>query len=278
MGLSIGLGLHVGNSFVGADPPADVNTPAVLVSSASNIVVVGAEALAPADFLSAVPGTQVLSLGGIGITLTGTAGLGTWGDLSGNAHPWVNGGAEAVCGVYTTADATLSGLGSVLFNGTSQWIPNSNLNPAAPGTTPFWARIIAKQISRVATGQLIGASLTNRLAIRCGGASPNVNAGNGTTNTADVAMTLNQWFAVDLLFNNGTTDYLHIGATKNTGANLGNIDPSAVALGARSDGTVNWGNFAVGGIIIANAEPAGRLTTLNALCTKWWRGAVTLPS
>jgi hypothetical protein len=275
MSISIGIGIKMGRRIVGYTPSTEVTAPPVTLLGTAGISIVGLEALSPADFLTAVPGSQILSLGGIGITLTG-AGLAGWQDLSGNARHWANGGAEAVCGVYTAADSTIINRGSVLFDGVNDFLPNV-WNPPAPGTTPTWMRIIAKQVSRVSSGQLICGNLSNRYGVRSGTATALVNAGN-TTNTAGIEMTLGQWFAVDVFFNNAVADYLHIGATKLTGVALGSADPAALCLGARSLGDAVFGNFAVAGVHLANAEPAGRLTTVNDLYRKWFGAGVTLPS
>jgi hypothetical protein len=273
MSVSVGLGIPLGQLIVGGAP---VSPPTVVLQATAGISIVGLEPLAASDYLSAVPGTQVLSLGGIGVTLNGN-GLAGWSDLSGGARHFAQGGAEAVCGVYTAVDATIASKGSVLFNGTSQWLPNT-WNPPAPGTTPTWMRIIAKQIGRPTSGgQLIGSNLTNRFCVRSAATDNNANAGNGVQ-TGSVAMTFGAWFAVDVYFSASTSDYLHIGANKATGASLGTQDPNGFALASRQDGSAVWGNFAVAGFIAANVEPAGRLTTLNALCAKWWGPNVVLPS
>lgn len=281
MTYSLGLGIRIGTPFVGAEPVAEVTSPNALIQSASDISVVGSEALHPDDLISIFGSgnVQLYSSADIGITQSSNE-ISAWADRSTNARHWAQGGISATKPTYNASDNTLGGRASFSLNGTTQWLPNA-WNMPAPGTTPFWYLLVAKHISRIATNaSLFCTNSTGRLGVFDSSTSPNVRAGNGIANTADMSMTLNQWFVVEGLYANGATDYLHFGNnTQTLGSTFGNFDGNGLGLGARYDGLAAFGNYHVANFIVCSADPSGGTKT-NAYnwINKWYKGNVTLPT
>jgi hypothetical protein len=288
MSLSVDLGLRLGRSLIGVVPPTDVNTPSVALTSSCSISMSTPEALAPEDIATMLNGggltAKIVSFSDF-VTLTGGA-VTAMTDFSGGSRTWSQGGAAGTRPAYTAQDGTVGGHASFITDGVGTWLPNTNYNPPAPGTTPIWMRLLAKHITRVASGQMICGSATNRLGIRDNG-SPNVFQGNGV-NGADVAMALGTWFAVDAYFaakggpDAGTLDYLWIGGTKSSAAltgGVGNTDVTAISLGARTDGVVPGNYGFAGAIIVEGGDVTGtKRTNLDAWLAKWGNGALTLPT
>src|SRR5688572_6356372 len=134
MALRIGIGLGLGQRFIGAEPLDEVDTPASAITATAGIQVVGAEALKAIDPLSIVTSKTFSIFSSADKGVTDATGVTAWDNQAVATH-WAQGGAAGTRGVYSAADGTNGGRGSIGFNGTSSWITNAT-NPAAPGTTP----------------------------------------------------------------------------------------------------------------------------------------------
>lgn len=240
MALGIGLGITLGRLMVGGTPSTDVNLPAALIQSKSNIVVVGAEALNPSDLVSMVTSKTTSYAYHInkGVTEGGGAGTGVtaWADLGPGT---INAAAAGTQTPTLTAAGGPGGTRCLTLNGTSHGMTVA-FNPPAPGTTPTFHRVLARVTAGFTSGgQLICGSSTNRLGIRVT-TGPVASAGNGVNGTT-VAIATGTWYLWDALFNNSTTDFLRIGnIAVSTGVNLGNTDLGSMIIGAGASIAAAW--------------------------------------
>lgn len=187
----------------------------------------GAGTTSEQSFTSAA--TVALTGKGAGLTLNIAAGnaatnnvwkatCGTWGDLAATPHDMT----QATATKQPIITAGLNGWPGLLFDGSSQNLVSSGYNLAAPGTTNFGRLLVARQITWTTGKNLVGETSNGNVGIiHTHTATPSIAAFN-TSNSTDVAMTLNTWFRVRALWSNSTGDYLKVGATSVTGVNLGN--------------------------------------------------------
>jgi hypothetical protein len=91
-----------------------------------------------------------------------------------------------------------------------------------------------------------------------------------------VTVTPNTWLRGRALFNNGTTDYLRLGAASTTGTNVGNnAGTSGFFLGGGSAAAINPADIEVGAIAAWNGEPT-ELAALDTWATNYFGGSVVL--
>lgn len=139
-----------------------------------------------------------------------------------------------------------NGNDSILFDGVDDNIVNTVLDLPPPGTTPltFWG--VYRQVTwgLVQRHWSVGAG-ANSLAVRppAAGVSPELIQYAGSLVNVNAAMTVNTYMIQEVLFNNTAGDFLDVGGVRATGANAGNVDPSAgFTLGANGALT-NFGNI-----------------------------------
>jgi hypothetical protein len=277
MTLVIGCGINIGNYLPGMVPLVDLYTPAATITSKSNLVVTGAECINPSDVLLIVTSKtfQVASIADSGMSESGGAGTGLTGwTNAGSAGAWAQGGIANTRPVISTTGGP-NNRACFTTDGSLSWLPIAYDTPA-PSATPFFCRMVVKVVSTVNAGQILCGSTTNRLGVRT--LTGNTIQGGNAVNGGTISYTVGTWYVLDYLLNNATTDYIHIGATKATGTNLGGADVSgSIGIGARSTGGAGFANVSVSAVYMLNGEPTGtELTNWNTWLAKWYGPSLVL--
>lgn len=275
----VGLGLRIGRRIVGTIPPTNIDAPPVLIQSGSpTIVVVGAEAMHPANLAALVTSKTVhyshhadggfVESGGAGTGVTQFTDLVT----SGTRHATASGTARPAA----TANGGPGGAGYALtFDGTSDGM---NIALAVtPGTVPFFRRTLVKLLSGFVTGaQITCGSATNRLGARVT-TGPLVSCGNGT-NSGSTSVSLNTWYLIDEYYSNSINDFIRVGALSSPapGTSFGNTAASALGLGARSDAAAAWCPMALAWSFACNGLPTNAELNAQAAWLQTWHGAANI--
>lgn len=181
-------------------------------------------------------------------------------DISGQGVTCINN--SATCPVYTPAEATINNRPMFSGDGSARWVPLS-WNPPAPATTNVWWYIIARQNAWAVNGTLVGSQSGTNMNLQGTTSTPNVAARNGGT-LDNIAMTLNTWFRIMVLFTGVSgNDKYQVGSTAHTGLNLGNTNASSAGFLARNvagvPGSSTYGNFSIALAYARVGEPSGAL-------------------
>lgn len=165
------------------------------------------------NFASVAPGGLLLSVqSDLGVTIA--TGVSAWADQSGNGNSFAQAGGTQ----QPTLSAGLNGHQGILFDGSNDELDNTTL--VWPAITA--ARIVYRRTSWVASSAVFGpntnaaspamyypTSATARRLVAVDDAGANNGAPDGT------------WVRGRALFNNTAGEYLRLGATTTSGANLG---------------------------------------------------------
>ncbi len=185
----------------------------------------------PTDPLSIVTSVAPFFFLSADVGVTVATGVSSWADQSGNGRNAVQ---ATTASQPALQPAAVNGRGSVLFDGTDDFLQIAYV-PPAPGTTPAWYWMVFRPITAV-TGSNSFSSGNSRPRFYWQNASL-MNANAGVAGTG-IAVTAGQWYRAELFFNNATTDYKKIGASSNTGISLGNLaGAGSFLLGSGNSGS-----------------------------------------
>lgn len=193
-------------------------------------------------------------------------------DQSGNAEHYTAAGAARP----TLNSAALNGQDTITFDGADHTMLASALDLPAPGTTPTYCWIVARQLGWSSNAVLASAEGGNVMAFKQSGSSPNTRqdnngAANGPLNSAGI---INSWFLWQMLWSNSTSDYVTIGSTTVTGTDTGNSNSTGRRLGSRNAG-LSKSNIEIGEIGYCAADAsAGQKTALATYVSDYWGGSV----
>jgi len=213
------------------------------------------------------------TLSNVQVALQSNLGLssGSWLDQSGNGRDFTE--ATNPPSIVTS---TLNGIAVLTFDGTNDRLANAAWSPGAPGSQAIWYAMLVRQVSWT-NGDSLLANATgtgNAQRIIQNSVTPQIAQRNTTIANSNSAATIGSWFLIEVLFNNATTDYVNIGATKQTGTNAANTAATGRCLGAC--GTTDFSNIEVAGFWATNGEPtAGERTAFRAAVTSLYGGTVT---
>ena len=275
MSLKIGLCLGLGQTFIGAPPSINTDLPATLITSASSIVVVGAEAINALDPITIVNDVTVHAYYHADLGTTVATGVSQWNDQKNTNHAvQATGTAQPVLNA-----AALFGHKTITFDGVDDRLTIGTLNLPPPGAgTGWWVWSVLKRTADVTNGTLVGAGSTTGRIQR--GSATQVRANNGVAGTL-VTMTVGTWYRLEnLFFNDAAADYLKIGSTNGgTGTATGANDPAAGAytIGCTTTGGTSPGAWEIAALMITNGKPGSTvLANLDTWVTKHFGGLVSV--
>ncbi len=195
----------------------------------------------------------------IQVTLNGST-VSAWLDQSGNGKDYSQ-GTGAAQPTYNAAG--LGGFPTLTFDGVDDNLASS-LNLAAPVTTPTFIWWIGRQLAWGSGKRWFGGTSNGNIITVTGvTSSPTVQQFCGGAANANSAGVLNSWFRHEAWFNNGTSDYLKIGATSVTGASAGTGSATGRQLG--NGAAASFLNMEIAAIMYFSGLPsAGELSALSA--------------
>lgn len=203
---------------------------------------------------------------------SGTASV--WNDLSGNAVDFVQATAAAQPTI-TDIDATLNDLKTLTGDGTDD-IMAATLDRPDPSVEPTTFISVIKQVTWTSGDSIYGAG-NAIMALRQGGASPQLNMANGSAVNTSGGAALGTWVRTMQQFTGSTSDLNKVGAAAAvTGASAGTTNPGAtMSLFARS--SANFANVAIFEWIALRIVPSALQVGLyDGYITALTAGAVTV--
>lgn len=243
------------------------------------LVSAGAAAAIPLGPLDVITDGSIVGYlqGELGITIA--TGVSAWASQIGGTTIDLTQGTGANQPAYTANNATLWARSTVTGDGSNDEIGSTTWDPPTPGTTPTHFRAIAARQSRIASAASCWCgSASTRIAFREAATVGSVRAFNGT-NSADVVMTEDQWYRVNLGFNNSAvTDALIVGSNTSGAAALGGSIPVAgFHLFASSAIGATPGNFSIQKLLIRNVLPTAlESALLDGIDTRFYNGNIML--
>lgn len=208
----------------------------------------------------------------LGVTRNGST-VSAWADQSGNGKDYSQ-GTGLNQPAYT--EGALNGFASLLLDGTNSFMTSALTLPLA-GTTPTFIWWVGRQITWTANDIWFGDSGGNRMLVQQRTASPQLFQFNGVAANSNNAGTLNSWFRGSAWFNNGTSDFLRVGATEITGSSAGNTTASAGRmLGATGAGTQAANIEIVALMYFSGLPSAGERAALSAAVTAKYGASVAV--
>jgi len=189
--------------------------------------------------LAATTRTNIwLVTGDVGVNQATTPGRVSSLTSQGGANNWTTLGATQEPS-YTATDATLGGKGTWALNGTNRYMLNAYDAPA-PLTQPHY------RISVVKVNQWFPSRATTIMATAIGfgiiadGVIRHVASQRNTALGPNFDSPPLQWCIIEEYYSGSTSDFVTVGPLDNTatGVNVGNTNPSTLAMGASATGTL----------------------------------------
>lgn len=188
----------------------------------------------------------------------------------GGANNWTTIGATQEP-AYTAADSTLGGRGTWALDGTAKYMVNAYDAPA-PLTQPHY-RISVRKVNSWLGGRVMGELST---AIGFGMISDGtirhaVHSAN-TTAGPNLDFPALQWCIVEEYFSGSTNDFTIVGPLENIaqGVNLGNTNPSTLAMGASRTGTLLSNTSHACSFAFLGLPTAPERAAMRALCLAYY--------
>lgn len=205
----------------------------------------------------------------VGITLNGST-VSAWTDQSGNGKNYTGVGTAQP----TYNAAALNGFATLTFDGVNDTL-TSALSLPAPGTTPTFLWMIVKQRAWGAGRRLVGDSASGLTHVLYQNAvTPQITQFDSANGPVNAGGAIGSWVRVEAWFNNATTDYLKVGATRLTGTNTGNNASTGNRLIASAAGA-SFSNIEVAALMYFSGLPsAGELAALSAAVTAKYGASV----
>lgn len=196
----------------------------------------------------------------LGVTQSGGL-VSNWSDLGTLGHAY---SATSTARPTWGATAGPNSTPAITFDGAANILSCATLNLPAPGTTPVWIWLMARQDSWTSTRRLFGAASGSNSTLLAyqNGSSPQIMQYAGANANTITTAAVGVWCALQFYFSNSTADFTKVNDDAPvTGASAGNTASTGRALGG-----VNGGLFSaisVAEIVIAKALP--QQSTISAI-------------
>lgn len=204
-------------------------------------------------------------IGDLGITI-GT-GVSAWADQSGNsAHA-----SQGTAGFQPSYNLTgLNGKGTVLFDGSDDFLNFTTFSRPAPATTPSWFWIIFRQITWTNTDSIFGGTATSSRLYAATSTPSLYQRNSASINGPNGGAVINTWTRGEVLFTGSSSDSLKLASTVVTGGNSGNTSLVAGNFNLGSHlSSAGWSNIEVAAFACWDGEP----TSIEKTSLDTWANA-----
>lgn len=187
---------------------------------------------------------------GVGITSSGGL-VSAWADQSGNGRNYTQ--------ATGSAQPTLQAGGTILFDGTSDFIKTAGFTLNQP-----WTRYLRiKQVSWTSGEYFCDGASINTGAIFQSGSTPNIVMFAGAVGPSSTALAVGAWGSVAAVFNTASS-VIQVGGTTSGTANVGVTNPGGLTLGGTSSGTALSNIEVAEEIVYSGAHDAGTRANIIA--------------